>query len=62
VAYISTPDLQVTRVEQAYSCVELNREYRYEGIFRNFTANLSVDEDGFVIDYPTLFTRLPRAR
>jgi len=62
VAYISTPDLQVTRVEQAYSCVEVNREYRYEGIFRNFTANLSVDEDGFVIDYPTLFTRLPRAR
>lgn len=62
VAYISTPDLQVTRVEQAYSCIELNREYRYEGIFRNFTANMKVDEDGLVIDYPTLFTRLPRAR
>jgi hypothetical protein len=62
VAYISTPDLQVTRVEQAYSCIELNREYRYEGIFRDFTANMQVDEDGLVIDYPTLFTRLPRAR
>lgn len=62
VAYISTPDLQVTRVEQAYSCIALNREYRYEGIFRHFSANLTVDEDGLVIDYPTLFTRLPRTR
>ncbi|SDH89733.1 putative glycolipid-binding domain-containing protein [Paraburkholderia phenazinium] len=62
VAYISTPDLQVTRVEQAYSCIELKREYRYEGIFRNFSANMKVDEDGLVIDYPTLFTRLPRTR
>ena len=62
VAYISTPDLQVTRVEQAYSCIELGREYRYEGIFRNFTANMKVDEDGLVLDYPTLFTRLPRER
>lgn len=62
VAYISTPDLQVTRAEQAYSCIELNREYRYEGIFRDFAANMRVDEDGLVIDYPTLFTRLPRER
>jgi hypothetical protein len=62
VAYLSTPDLQVTRVAQAYTCIALNREYRYEGIFRNFSANLSVDEDGLVIDYPTLFTRLPRTR
>ncbi|ANB75521.1 transcriptional regulator [Paraburkholderia phytofirmans OLGA172] len=62
VAYISAPDLQVTRAEQAYSCIELNRVYRYEGIFRDFTADLTVDEDGLVIDYPTLFTRLPRGR
>jgi hypothetical protein len=62
VAYVSTPDLQVTRVEQAYTCIESNREYRYEGIFRNFTANMRVDDDGLVIDYPTLFTRLTRAR
>ncbi|MGF6758639.1 putative glycolipid-binding domain-containing protein [Paraburkholderia sp. GAS42] len=59
VAYISTPDLAVTRVEQAYSCIDLDREYRYEGIFRNFAANMKIDEDGLVIDYPTLFRRLP---
>ena len=57
-AYISTPDLEVTRVEQAYSCIELNREYRYEGIFRHFAANMKIDEDGLVLDYPTLFRRL----
>ncbi|MFM0308561.1 putative glycolipid-binding domain-containing protein [Paraburkholderia sp. RL17-383-BIF-A] len=62
VAYISTPDLQVTRVEQAYTCIALHGEYRYEGIFRDFTADMKVDEDGLVIDYPTLFTRLPRER
>jgi hypothetical protein len=62
VAYISTPDLKVTRAEQAYSCIGLNHEYRYESIFHHFTANLTVDEDGLVIDYPTLFTRLPRER
>jgi hypothetical protein len=60
VAYIVTPDLQVTRADQAYTCIELNREYRYEGIFRDFAANLKIDDDGLVIDYPTLFTRLPR--
>jgi uncharacterized protein len=59
VAYISTPDLQVKRVEQAYTCIEPDVEYRYEGIFRNFAANLKIDEDGLVIDYPTLFSRLP---
>jgi hypothetical protein len=62
VAYISTPDLQVTRVEQAYTCIALHGEYRYEGIFRDFTADMKVDEDGLVIDYPTLFTRLPLER
>ena len=59
VAYIAAPGLVPKRVEQAYVCIEPDREYRYEGIFRDFTANLRVDEDGLVIDYPTLFRRLP---
>ena len=57
VAFISTPDLQVLRVEQAYTCVEPGREYRYEGIDTGFAAELKVDEDGLVVDYPTMFTR-----
>ncbi|WP_322042460.1 putative glycolipid-binding domain-containing protein [Paraburkholderia sp. J67] len=59
VAYIAAPELVPTRVAQAYVCIELDREYRYEGIFRDFTANLKIDADGLVLDYPTLFRRLP---
>jgi uncharacterized protein len=62
VAYVAAPELRPVRVEQAYVCIEPDREYRYEGVFRNFTANLRVDEDGLVIDYPTLFRRLPPPR
>lgn len=53
------PDLAATRVEQAYTCIEPGRRYRYEGIFRNFTAEMDIDDDGLVIDYETLFRRLP---
>ncbi|MBN3858289.1 putative glycolipid-binding domain-containing protein [Paraburkholderia sp. Ac-20340] len=59
VAYIAAPELVPTRVAQAYVCIEPDREYRYEGIFRDFTANLKIDADGLVLDYPTLFRRLP---
>jgi len=59
VVYVSVPDLTATRVEQAYTCIEPGRRYRYEGIFRNFTAEMDVDDDGLVIDYETLFRRLP---
>ncbi|KVD47224.1 transcriptional regulator [Burkholderia sp. ABCPW 11] len=59
VAYISTPDLTVKPVKQAYACIEPGRRYRYEGIFRNFTAEMDIDDDGLVVDYETLFRRLP---
>jgi len=62
VAYISTPDLTVAPVKQAYACIEPGRRYRYEGIFRNFTAEMDIDADGLVIDYETLFKRLPALR
>ncbi len=32
--------------------------YRYEGLFRNFTADLPVDRDGVVLSYPSLFRRV----
>ncbi|MDE1181760.1 putative glycolipid-binding domain-containing protein [Paraburkholderia sp.] len=59
-AYIATPDLRIARFEQAYTCIELDREYRYEGLTTNFAAHLSVDDDGLVIDYPAYFRRLRR--
>ncbi|WP_306716633.1 putative glycolipid-binding domain-containing protein [Burkholderia dolosa] len=62
VAYIATPDLTVTPVKQAYACIEPGRRYRYEGIFRNFTGEMDIDDDGLVVDYETLFKRLPDPR
>jgi hypothetical protein len=43
---------------QRYRCLKPGL-YRYEAVDRTFTANLTVDEDGLVIDYPTLFHRVP---
>jgi uncharacterized protein len=34
------------------------RLFRYQALDRSFAADLSVDEDGLVIDYPTLFERV----
>lgn len=43
---------------QNYTCLTQNRLYRYEAGDRSFAADLPVDEDGLVTDYPTLFERL----
>lgn len=43
---------------QNYTCLEEDRLYRYEANDRSFAADLPVDEDGLVTDYPTLFKRL----
>lgn len=46
------------RAEQRYTCLTPNRRYRYEGLFRAFTAELEIDEDGLVLDYPETFQRV----
>jgi hypothetical protein len=58
VVYIALPAMTTKRVEQAYTCIEPDRLYRYEGITTQYTADLPVDGDGLVIDYPGLFRRL----
>lgn len=59
VAFVSVPDLTVRAVSQRYTRLE-PRRYRYQsGAFR---ADLPVDGDGFVLDYPGCWTRVgPRA-
>ncbi|MTH98038.1 putative glycolipid-binding domain-containing protein [Roseibium sp. RKSG952] len=47
--------------DQAYTCIQPFELYRYEAIDRAFEADLPVDENGIVFDYPTLFTRKPLA-
>ena len=62
--YIEVPQMQVTATEQRYTCLEITpREgrYRYESIEKGisvFTADLPVDGDGLVVDYPGLFKRV----
>ena len=63
VAYVPLPSeaagpLLPRAAEQRYTCLGPGR-YRYEGLFRHFTAELPVDADGMVRDYPGYFRRLP---
>lgn len=63
-AYVPLPDqidgdFLPKRAEQRYTCLTPNRRYRYEGLFRDFTADLEVDDAGLVIDYPDTFQRVP---
>lgn len=44
------------RAAQRYTRLA-DRLWRYEGLFRNFTAELAVDDLGLVLDYPQLFRR-----
>ena len=50
-SFTAFPDGQRYRAETA-------RTFRYEALDRSFAADLSVDDDGLVLDYPSLFRRL----
>jgi uncharacterized protein len=43
---------------QIYTCVEPGARFRYEASDRSFAADIKVDDDGLVTDYPPLFTRV----
>jgi hypothetical protein len=43
---------------QRYRCLERGRLYRYEAVDHSFSADLPVDSDGLVTDYPGLFKRV----
>ncbi|MFT4173668.1 MAG: putative glycolipid-binding domain-containing protein [Rhodocyclaceae bacterium] len=60
-AYIRLPALTVEAVPQRYTCVERGETqsaFKYEGLFRNFTAVLRVDANLLVTDYPETFHRV----
>jgi len=56
--YIAVPELSVCVRAQRYTALEPGSLYRFESQDSGFTAELPVDEDGFVRDYPGLFRRL----
>jgi uncharacterized protein len=60
VVYVKAPTLEVSVAEQAYTCLEPNRRYRYEGLDTGFSAELTVDDNCIVQDYPGLFRRIGR--
>ena len=58
VVYVGLPGLVISRFEQRYTCLSLNENggmYRYENVKSDFTADLTVDTDGLVVDYPNIF-------
>jgi hypothetical protein len=60
-AWISVPDLGVLVSGQRYSFVRTEGEnsiVRYEAIDSNFTAHITFDPDGLVVDYPGIGRRL----
>lgn len=61
VVYIAVPAMKIRPVQQRYTCLDRTAEggrYLYEGLFRGFTAELQVDANGLVIDYPDTFRRV----
>lgn len=58
-AWVSAPDLTVRAQPQAYTRLG-EQLYRFENLDGSgFQADLTVDEDGLVTDYPGYFARVP---
>jgi uncharacterized protein len=60
VTYVRVPELLVGPERQRYGCLEARADgglYRFEALPSGFSAELPVDAEGLVIDYPGLFRR-----
>ena len=61
VAYVVGTRLQAWPEPQRYTCLEKSDRgglYRFLSLDGEFTADLPVDADGLVLDYPGLFRRV----
>ena len=61
IAYVKVPELTFRPASQRYSCnwrAPTGAIVTYEGLFRGFKADLALDADGLVIDYPETFRRI----
>ncbi|WP_224333432.1 putative glycolipid-binding domain-containing protein [Haloprofundus halobius] len=60
--YVSVPSLAVSKVRQQYTCLAPvdadGGRFRYESLTSGFSAEIPVDSDGVVRDYPNLFRRI----
>jgi uncharacterized protein len=55
-AWVSVPDLRVQPDGQRYTAAGANR-VRYDALDGSFSATITVDDDGLVVDYPGIATR-----
>jgi hypothetical protein len=61
VAYVTVPELRVTRDRQRYACLAQHREgsrFRVESLDDGWAYDVHVDREGLVIDYADLFVRV----
>lgn len=61
VVYIAAPDFTVRPFRQRYTRLDDSdgqQRYRYESLESGFTADLPVDDDGFVVAYPAIWRRV----
>ena len=56
VVYILIPELSLRPAPQRYTQLS-QRLWRFDGLDIDFTADITVDNEGFVVDYPGLFQR-----
>ncbi|MGD6834842.1 putative glycolipid-binding domain-containing protein [Sutcliffiella halmapala] len=58
IVYISVPSLELKKVSQSYRYIGNNANQRYFNYCCNdYETIITVDSDGFVIDYPNVFSR-----
>ena len=57
-AWVEVPSLRVLRSDQVYASSPRPGRVQYRSFSRDFEAELLVDQDGVVIEYPTLARRV----
>jgi hypothetical protein len=61
VVYVSAPDLSIRPFRQRYTRLDDldgHQRFRYESLEGGFTADLPVDDDGFVVGYRDIWRRV----
>lgn len=57
VVYLKLPDLEICADPQRYTRLTFDR-YKFESVDTDFVAEIEVDQDGLVTNYPGLFLRI----
>ena len=61
VMYVSVPELTISVARQRYTCLAWGADggrYRFESLGSDFSAELTLDADGLVVDYPRIARRV----